>query len=159
MNAKAECGAVNAIGLALHNEPVVNVKMEEAKTTAEILQTLAVRVDESTKPALLSQNASPVEFANWVKDLQAYFKCNNLHRREIDTQHCYFYPLLDSYLKQHVRETDMQENMRVLPHENEPSLLESLRQIFLRKHPLAKRRIDLFRQNIRQCETLSAFVD
>ena len=76
---------------------------------------------ESTKPPLLSQNASLVEFANWIKDLQAYFKCNNLHHREIDTQHCYFCPLWDSYLKQHVRETDMQENMRVLPHENEPS--------------------------------------
>ena len=64
INAKAECAAVNALGLELKQAPPLNIKMEEARSTAEILQTLAVRVDETTKPALLTQSATPVEFAN-----------------------------------------------------------------------------------------------
>ncbi|QQP41502.1 Uncharacterized protein FKW44_015903 [Caligus rogercresseyi] len=110
-----------------------------------------LRVNESLKPPRLLMESSLAEFRSWKQGFDCFYKSNNMDTIEISEQRGYLHTCLDLLLQQ-LLSTKVHNHTPIF---GEDGCIEEIRNIFLRRTPMIKRRYNFFNCNQNPGETFS----
>ena len=132
--------------------PVRGAAMAAAATAAR------ARPVTDLKPAQLEYGSSPSTFKSWTKDLQHYFNASKFELEPTNVQQGYLFACLSDSVRTEL-EARITEETPIFGEEGTSSCLNSLRELWLQRHPVFVRRARLFTARQQAGESATQLVD
>jgi hypothetical protein len=135
----------------LRSEVVIPVQPPVADVRNQFQLPRPPRINESLKPPCLLVDSTLAEFRSWKQGFNCYFTSNQMDQFSLEEQRGYLNACLELKLQQLL---SMKVN-GTTPIQGEDGCLEALRNIFLQKIPILKRRYNFFQCNQQPNESFS----